>query len=93
MLQKWTNLQRHLAVSRSDGKTSSAVVGCLRTLGDLRAALLLDDVQCLTLKLRLSRPGQCVSMQMHIVSVSVDICLPVLGLSDASEQCFPMNFH
>ena len=40
LLQKWTNLQRHLAVSRSDGKTSSAMVGCLRTLGDLRAAFL-----------------------------------------------------
>ena len=38
LLQKWTNLQHHLAVSRSDGKTSSVVVGCLRTLGDLRAA-------------------------------------------------------
>ena len=45
LLQKRTALLRHLAVSRSDGKASPAMVGGLRPFGDFLAAFLFDDVQ------------------------------------------------
>ena len=44
LLQKWTNLHRRLAVSRSGGKTSSVVMGCHRTLGDLLVVSLLTTL-------------------------------------------------